>query len=103
MTMRKLIKFYILIILFTGSPYGLSAGNLQDPPPPMMQTTDDSGTGSDCGETVDPGDGSPPPPPGLCLPINDYLLPLFLAGVALGAFQLARLNKKQEEFTNSIR
>lgn len=95
------LKYYILIIVLIGMTYGLYAQNSQNPPPPMMQTTEDSTTDSGCGETTDPDDGSPPPPPGLCLPINDYLLPLLLAGVALGAFQLARLNGKQEEFENS--
>ncbi|WP_156877187.1 hypothetical protein [Salinimicrobium terrae] len=97
--MGEWVKYFILIVLLTGFS---SEFYSQDPPPPMMQTNDTTQTDSPCGEDPDDtGTGAPPPPKGLCLPINDYLLPLFLAGVALGAFQLSRLKKKQEDFENS--
>lgn len=105
MSIRKLVKYHLLIILFTGYTYGFSAPVYQDPPPPMMQSTQESEDVNNCGETVEDPEGAPgtpPPPPGLCLPINDYLLPLFLSGVALGAFQLFRIKKKQEELENSV-
>lgn len=35
------------------------------------------------------------PPPGLCLPINDYLVPLFAAGLCLGGYSLFRLEMKK--------
>lgn len=97
--MRKLVKYHLLIILFTGYSYGFSAPVYQEPPAPTSSEV------NDCGETVEDPEGAPgtpPPPPGLCLPINDYLLPLFLSGVALGAFQLFRIKKKQEELENSV-
>lgn len=100
--MGKRLKYKVLIVLLIGFTLGPYAQYSQNPPPPMMQTTEDSTTDSGCGETTDPDDGSPPPPPGFCLPINDYLLPLFLSGVALGAFQLFRLRKKHEDLENSI-
>jgi hypothetical protein len=73
--------------MFTSFTYGIDASTLNnslnstDPPPPAP----------------------PPPPPGLPLPIDDYLLPLLLAGVALGSFYLIRFNKEKEELKSSNR
>lgn len=89
--MEKEVRYFIFLAAFLGN---LSFGTAQDfsspPPEPMMTTEDTSGSG--CGE----GGNSPPPPVGLCLPINDYLLPLLTSGVVLGAFSLFRLQKKEE-------
>ncbi|MGI0105950.1 hypothetical protein [Salinimicrobium sp. WS361] len=100
--MGKRGKYQIILVLLAGLTFGIYfqgayAQDSENPPPPMMQSTQASTTDNGCGETEDDGTGSPPPPPGFCLPINDYLLPLFLSGVALGAFQLFRLRKKEEE------
>ncbi|UZH53905.1 hypothetical protein JRG66_07720 [Salinimicrobium tongyeongense] len=100
--MGKRGKYQILLILFSTLSFGFYPNAIyaqeSHPPPPMMQSTQDT-TDNGCGETDDES-GTPPPPPGFCLPINDYLLPLFLSGVALGAFQLFRLKKKEEELKN---
>ncbi len=97
--MGKRIKYWILafaIAGFTFMSYG--QGSQEGPPEPKMQSVGKSpSTGKGpCNRPDNPGNGSPPPPPpGLCLPINDYLLPLFFSGVALGAFSLFYLQKKQ--------
>ena len=64
------------------------------PPEPMASedsTVDDSPCGSGTG-----GDGSTgvPPPVGLCLPINDYLLPLLVVGIFLGAWKVSRMEAR---------
>lgn len=89
--MGREVRCFIFLTAFLGSLSSGTAQELSSPPPePVMTTEDTSGLG--CGE----GGDSPPPPVGLCLPINDYLLPLFTSGVALGAFSLFRLQKAQE-------
>ena len=39
------------------------------------------------------GNGNIPPPVGLCLPINDYLLPLFIAGIVFGVYKIRTLER----------
>lgn len=39
------------------------------------------------------GNGNIPPPVGLCLPINDYLMPLLLAGIFLGGYKVWTIEK----------
>lgn len=56
--------------------------------------TDREVPGSDC--VKDSNGSGPSIPVGLCLPINDYLFPLFISGVALGAWSLFYLQQKSE-------
>ncbi len=92
--MGKEVRYCILLAALLGN---LCLGFSQDfssPPPEPMMTTED--TTSDCG-SGDGGDGGGiPPPVGLCLPINDYLLPLLISGVALGAASLSQINRKAD-------
>ncbi|NJY61407.1 hypothetical protein HC174_01370 [Salinimicrobium sp. CDJ15-81-2] len=57
-------------------------------------TAQDTTSGT-CGQ----GDGGNPggisPPVGLCLPINDYIFPLFLTGIGLGVIGLYKLQPKR--------
>ncbi|GHA46875.1 hypothetical protein GCM10007103_29920 [Salinimicrobium marinum] len=43
-----------------------------------------------CGDLDDSGT-DPVVPPGLCMPINDYLIPLLIAGILLGAYKVHRI------------
>ncbi|WP_029036421.1 hypothetical protein [Salinimicrobium xinjiangense] len=90
--MEKEVRcFIILAALMANLHFGFSQDFSSPPPEPMITTQD---TTSDCG-SGDGGDGSGVPPPvGLCLPINDYLLPLLISGVALGAGSLFRIHTK---------
>ncbi len=91
--MGKWVKYRILIILLAGFTYGLYAQENNPPPPTMSSQSNGNGKGP-CGKKPDnPGQGIPPPV-GLCLPINDYLLPLLLSGIALGGSMVWRLEKK---------
>ncbi|MCC8359492.1 hypothetical protein [Salinimicrobium sediminilitoris] len=96
--MGKWMNYWILIFAVAGFSLAVYS---QTPPEPMMaeaQNGPREGRGP-CDRPDNPGQGSPPPPPpGLCLPINDYLLPLLLAGVALGSFYLIRFDKEEEDF-----
>lgn len=92
--MGKEVRYFILLAALLGSfSFGFSQDFSSPPPEPMMTTED---TTSDCG-SGDGGDAAGiPPPVGLCLPINDYLLPLFFAGVALGAASLFRIDQRNK-------
>ena len=95
LAMGKTLKLWILafaIAGFTSAVY--SQGPVKGPPEPVTAATQDARKGP-CGRLPDkPGNGPGiPPPVGLCLPINDYLLPLLLSGIALGGFMIWRLEK----------
>lgn len=103
--MGNSFKYWLLVLAIAGFTYAVySQGPMQGPPEPTMkdqQKRPSTGQGP-CNRPDNPGQGSPPPPPpGLCLPINDYLLPLLLSGVALGAFSLLSLQRKQEINTSA--
>lgn len=66
--------------------------DIQDPPEPA-QKSHDNGVRGPCGQP-DQGRGVPPPV-GLCLPINDYLLPLLIAGIFLGAYKVRGASRTQ--------
>ena len=93
--MSKWVKYRILIIVFAGFTYGFYAQVGQNNPPPPMALEHGTGNGGPCGGLkVNPGSGPRiPPPVGLCLPINDYLLPLLLVGIGLGGYMTWRLEK----------
>lgn len=92
--MGKIIKYWILAVAIAGFTFAVySQGPVQGPPEPSMQSQG-NGKGP-CGKlTNNPGNGPGiPPPVGLCLPINDYLLPLLISGIALGGFMVWRLEQ----------
>ncbi|WP_424492710.1 hypothetical protein [Salinimicrobium sp. GXAS 041] len=87
---RTISFFFALSILLNLSSYGQFS---QHPPAPMAQ--DNTGYDyQDCADEVedDPGSGLPPPP-ALCMPIDDYLLPLLFAGVLLGAYKMRKFEQ----------
>jgi hypothetical protein len=89
--MEREVRYLILLAALLGNLHLTIAQQFSTPPPePMMTTEGPLRTG--CGE----GGMSPPPPVGLCLPINDYLLPLFASGVLLGGISLLKLNRKED-------
>ena len=66
-------------------------------PPPPQQKAQSANAEGPCGRPDNPGSGNgspPPPPPGLCLPINDYLIPLFILGILLGAVAVSRFGRE---------
>lgn len=93
--MGKWVKYWILIFAVAGFTFAVYS---QNPPPPQTSAQQGPSTGKGpCDRPDNPGQGSPPPPPpGLCLPINDYLFPLFITGVVLGGFSLLYLQKNEE-------
>lgn len=100
--MKRKLKYFILAVAFLCLGLEVYAQVDKGPPTPKTSAQAQPGNGNG-GPPCDPGppDGEkpghgspPPPPPGLCLPINDYLVPLFFAGLFLGAFQLWRVEKK---------
>ncbi|WP_097055023.1 hypothetical protein [Salinimicrobium sediminis] len=95
--MGKSFKLWILafaIAGFTLAAYSQSPA--QGPPQPTTAASQGNGRGP-CGKLPDlPDRGNGPgipPPVGLCLPINDYLLPLLLSGILLGSIMIWRMEK----------
>ncbi len=82
--MRVKIKNIILLIAFSFFSLTSYCG---DPPVPGSSPTP-------CQDTTS-GDGGPgvPPPPGLCLPIDDYVVYLLVAGMIYGAYRAHSLRK----------
>lgn len=67
----------------------------QNPPPPDYYATEQGPITVPCADGNDGTGGGVSPPPGLCLPINDYLLPLFVAGLVVGAYSMVRIEAKK--------
>lgn len=83
----------VICCIFIGS--GKLLGQVEPPTPTALQDVG-QGPGSPCDRTDHPGQGNgaaPPPPPGLCLPINDYLIPMLTAGIIFGAYKVRNLNR----------
>lgn len=83
---KKMRPLLILMLVFVMAAEG-KAQFSENPPEPMAAATSDPRKG-DCGKGDGGNDGGISPPVGLCLPINDYLVPLLLSGIALGSFSL---------------
>ena len=93
--MGKWVKYRVLILLLAGSTYGLFAQIGRNNPPPPAAVEHGRDVDVLCGKRpANPGQGIPPPV-GLCLPINDYLLPLLISGILLGGGMVWRLEKKE--------
>ena len=65
----------------------------EHPPAPMAQ---DGGDGDwlGCGQDGLPRT-DPSVPPGLCMPIDDYVIPLLIVGLIFGAYKIHRINNPQ--------
>ncbi len=85
---RTVFFFFALCFLLNLPSYGQFS---QHPPAPMAQDTEDYEK-LGCGENGG-GGNDPSVPPGLCLPIDDYLLPLLFAGVLLGAYKMRKFEQ----------
>lgn len=83
---RKVLYFFLLVTM----NMGIYSFPVQDPPEPQTKSHESNGRGP-CGRP-DNGQGVPPPV-GLCLPINDYLLPLLISGILLGAYKVRQIKK----------
>jgi hypothetical protein len=92
--MEKRMRLLLIPMLLFVSTAEVTAQFSENPPEPMAATTTDGRKG-DCGKGDGGNGGGISPPVGLCLPINDYLVPLLLSGIALGSFSLWQ--KKQAE------
>lgn len=95
--MGKGLRYLLILTAFLGLQL-LAYGQSSNYPPEPTMATDDS-LQSPCGSGDGGQEGGIPPPVGLCLPINDYLLPLLVAGIALGTMYITAV--KKEPLTNS--
>lgn len=83
------IKHIVLFISFCCFSLGMSS---QTYPPEPTSVDQKSHETQDCGEGLETSDGSQiPPPVGLCLPINDYLVPLLIVGILFGAYKVKEI------------
>lgn len=80
--MKKILYLFFAITV----SWGVYAFPVQDPPAPGTKSHNEAAGPNPCGR-ADMGRGVPPPV-GLCLPINDYLLPLLIMGILLGAWKV---------------
>ena len=92
--MRDRVKYIFIALALVCFSFGLYAQGRENPPQPQKQSQG-NGKGP-CGKVNPGGNGNSPnipPPVGLCLPINDYLLPLFISGIIIGAYKIRSLEK----------
>ena len=92
--MGKWVKYWILIFAVTGMSFAIEAQVGQNNPPPPIQNQSQGNGRGPCGQLPEPANGNGPripPPVGLCLPINDYLLPLLLIGIVFGGYKIWEL------------
>lgn len=82
-------KIFYIFLVATFS-WGVYAIPIQNPPEPQTKSHENNGVRGPCGRP-DRGRGVPPPV-GLCLPINDYLLPLLISGILLGAYKVRKIS-----------
>jgi hypothetical protein len=103
LAMGKGFKYWILLFAIAGFTFAVySQGPTQGPPEPQTSASQSNGNGrGPCGRLPNPDNSGKgpgiPPPVGLCLPINDYLLPLFLSGILFGGYMMWRIEKRVED------
>ena len=89
MFMPKVIRVLsIVLILLSMNSFGQE---VYPPPPDDAYMTHET---NPC--TGDPLEHDPTvltPPPGLCLPINDYIYPLLVLGILYGAYRMHKLER----------
>lgn len=97
--MGKNLKIWILAFAIAGFTFAVYSQSPQHGPPEPTSAASQGGQ-APCGNLPDLPDGRGPgipPPVGLCLPINDYLLPLLIMGIFLGSYMILRIEKSPEE------
>ena len=83
----KKILYIFLVATFSMGVYAIP---VQNPPEPQIKSHTGNGQGPPC---ANQGRGNGVPPPvGLCLPINDYLLPLLISGILLGVYKVRKVS-----------
>ena len=91
----KNIIWAVVLVFLCGGVYSQIT---QGPPQPKTSAQQTDPRKGPCGQLPDvtgsPGRGNPPPPPpGLCLPINDYLVPLLVVGIVFGTYKVWRIEE----------
>ena len=87
--MGKKLKNIVLIVALAFFCFGVYSQVKKGPPQPGNKAQKADGRKGPCGKLPPNSNGNPPPPPpGLCLPINDYMVPLLLVGIAFGAYKV---------------
>ncbi|GAB2762250.1 hypothetical protein [Salinimicrobium soli] len=95
--MGKKVKYIFLALALICMSFGVYSQGGHNPPPPQADGNGRRPPPCDPGTLPGNGNGSPPPPPpGLCLPINDYLIPLFFTGILLGAYKIYAMEKRSK-------
>ena len=88
-TMKDKVKYFLIAVAFVCFSFGMYSHSLQNTPPPPKKGHSNDPRKGPCGHREGTlGGPNIPPPVGLCLPINDYLLPLFIAGIVFGAYKI---------------
>lgn len=82
--LRNLLLNFGLFFAIATSCYGQMS-----PPEPMAQ---DASNPRPCSEVTDNGGNPAPVPPGLCLPIDDYVYILMGAGLVVGCYQFRKFD-----------
>ncbi len=98
------LKFFLLAGALVCLSLGLYGQQQNHPPEPKTQSTNKQSDRVPCGRGNNGqgqgngggGNGNIPPPVGLCLPINDYLLPLLLTGIVFGGYKIWAIEKEKE-------
>ncbi len=85
--MSRIRCILLVLTLFLGVSVTSYAQKVVPPPP-----TDKRHKGPPCDPGIDPDETGPgvPPPPGLCLPIDDYVYLLMAVGVMYGCYKLRK-------------
>lgn len=84
--MRSKVRHIVLAAVFCLFGLLAYAQTSQHPPEPRMSTSTAQEGPIPCNE----GNGLPPPT-GLCVPINDYVYPLLIVGILLGAYKIHKI------------
>lgn len=85
----KQLRYIFLVLIFS---FGTSVASFsQKVPPPPDQKSHGGGPPCDPGFRDVTGGPGVPPPPGLCLPIDDYVYLLMAVGVMYGCYKMRNL------------
>lgn len=99
--MKDKAKYILIAVAFLCFSFGMYSHSLQTTPPPPQKGHSDDPRKGPCGHGNGGGNGpNIPPPVGLCLPINDYLLPLFIAGIVFGAYKIRSIENPNAAVSN---
>lgn len=91
---RHIVLFTLLCCLSLGL-----YGQKSYPPEPGQKSHQQGLCGQGNGYENGTGNGRIPPPVGLCLPINDYLVPFLIMGILFGAYKIRKIHTESKEVT----